>query len=163
MRTEKTNEPVSNDPLFRFVWRAAALGVSGVGLAACCHMPPASCPAGKVPLVSNTTYAVYQAASSIQVEDTRTVQNRCIVPIGTPPAGPGNSSPAPVCPAGTVAIQTGTIFAEYFGVADASRQLEDMRGTTDRCIVPAPTGIDVCPPGTRPKIIQGATYCVPNP
>jgi hypothetical protein len=144
--------------------RAALLGWAALGLASCGHTPPGACPSGQVPLVSNTTYAVYQGGSKVQVEDTRAVKNRCVVPVGEPPAGPAGSFPTPACQGGTVAVSPGTVSASYFGVADASRQLEDMRTVGDRCILEIPPfGVDQCPPGTRPKTIQGAVYCVPAP
>jgi hypothetical protein len=154
-------------PRRRAVWGIALLALLVLGLAACCPMPVNPCGMGKVALEPRTTYAVYinpDSSKPAQVEDTRAVVGRCIVAVSEPASPPARDHAPPSCPAGTEALRSGTVGAQYFKAYDISTQLEDTRTVADRCIVPiVPTTLLGCPPGFREKTIQGAKYCVPAP
>lgn len=146
-----------------------SLALVAFSLLACCHVPaPGACPAGQVALVPSSLYAVYLGGAKPQVEDTRTVKNRCIVPIWQSPVtqSSGAGSPPLQCPAGTKPLLPHVTWAEYFGgpTGDDSLQREDVRGVVDRCIIetPEPSSFETCPPGYREKLVQGIKYCVPT-
>ncbi len=151
----------------RLAWGTALLGLVAFGLVACCPMPVNPCGMGKVALESGTTYAVYShpdMSKPAQVEDTRGVSGRCIAAVTKPASPPAPSHALPSCPAGTEALLSETVGAQYFKAYDISTQLEDVRTVTDRCIVPIkPVSFQGCPSGFREKTIQGAKYCVPAP
>lgn len=149
----------------RLAARAALLALAVV-VGACCLIPPANCPAGKVPLVSSATYAVYvTSANAYQVENVKQVKDRCLVPVAQMPAGSGSTSQPASCPAGMTKLAVGTVWANYYDGLDVGKQAEDTGAVNDRCIVEVPLIIPTpnpCPPGTHAKVIGGKTYCVPN-